>query len=107
MSKKRQSAYYSEPGREDRPDYRYQRCPTSPPYAESHASQSLSRRSSIFSDLITVFRKNTSSHLYHPAPNAQKKSSAATLEQGLLESNAATPAKTKSKRFLKFKMNIF
>ncbi|KAI6244219.1 TMC domain-containing protein [Aphelenchoides fujianensis] len=59
----------------DRPDLRYQRCPTSPnARTESVSSQPLSRRSSVFSDLATVFRKNTGSRSiqqYHPPPRKQ------------------------------------
>jgi hypothetical protein len=101
MSRKRPSDHYFETVREDRPDYQYQRVPTSP-YADSHASsQPLSRRSSIFSDLITVFRKNTSSHLGYPV---QKKSSNA-LEQGLLLRQDSV-APTASKRFRDFFQNL-
>lgn len=101
MSRKRQS-FYGDP---DRPDYRYQRCATSP-YADSHtSSQALSRRSSIFSDLYTVFRKNTISQLHQTPP---KKSSNA-LEQGLLirqDSVVPTPSKRFSAYFLKIEMNL-
>ncbi|CAD5228883.1 unnamed protein product [Bursaphelenchus okinawaensis] len=54
-------------------------------YQESQASsQPLSRRSSVFSDFLTLFRKSTTSRrrsVYRPPP--RRKSTAATLEQGV------------------------
>uniref|UniRef100_A0A1I7SFY6 Calponin-homology (CH) domain-containing protein n=1 Tax=Bursaphelenchus xylophilus TaxID=6326 RepID=A0A1I7SFY6_BURXY len=64
----------------------FKHIPHSPMYQDSQASsQPLSRRSSVFSDLMTLFRKSTTSRrrsVYRPPP--RRKSTAATLEQGLL-----------------------